>query len=71
MSSSSNANGQAMQKPIALLSVSDKSGLLDLAKGLVGLGFQLIGSGGTAKAVREAGHDIKYVLSPEFPLPGS
>lgn len=58
------ANGSAnseMQKPIALLSVSDKSELLTLAKGLVGLGFALVGSGGTAKAVRDSGLDIKSV----------
>ena len=42
----------------ALLSVSDKSDLLQLARGLHELGFELVGSGGTAKAVRESGVDI-------------
>ncbi len=37
--------------PKALLSVSDKSGLVDLAKALTKLGFELIASGGTAKTL--------------------
>ncbi|KEI41386.1 uncharacterized protein L969DRAFT_70894 [Mixia osmundae IAM 14324] len=47
----------------ALLSVSDKSGLLDFARGLHEAGVRLIGSGGTAKAVREAGLPIEDVSS--------
>jgi phosphoribosylaminoimidazolecarboxamide formyltransferase / IMP cyclohydrolase len=39
----------------ALLSVSDKSGLVDFAKSLAGYGVELISTGGTAKVVREAG----------------
>lgn len=39
----------------ALLSVYDKTGLLDLARGLRELGWDLVSSGGTAKALREAG----------------
>jgi phosphoribosylaminoimidazolecarboxamide formyltransferase/IMP cyclohydrolase len=39
----------------ALLSVSDKSGLVPLAKTLVGAGIQLISTGGTARSLREAG----------------
>jgi len=39
----------------ALLSVSDKTGLVDFAKGLAGLGVMLISTGGTAKALRDAG----------------
>jgi phosphoribosylaminoimidazolecarboxamide formyltransferase/IMP cyclohydrolase len=39
----------------ALLSVYDKSGLVDLARGLHELGFELVSSGGTARAVAEAG----------------
>ncbi|KAL7748759.1 bifunctional phosphoribosylaminoimidazolecarboxamide formyltransferase/IMP cyclohydrolase [Sorochytrium milnesiophthora] len=44
-----------MTKRIALLSVSDKSGLLDLAKGLSAAGIDLIASGGTAKQLKDAG----------------
>jgi len=39
----------------ALLSVSDKSGLVPLAQALAGAGVELISTGGTAKALREAG----------------
>jgi phosphoribosylaminoimidazolecarboxamide formyltransferase/IMP cyclohydrolase len=38
----------------ALLSVSDKTGLVDLARGLASLGFELVSTGGTARALREA-----------------
>jgi len=41
----------------ALLSVYDKTGLEAFARGLVGLGFQLVSSGGTSKALAEAGID--------------
>ncbi|MCW3097699.1 MAG: cyclohydrolase/phosphoribosylaminoimidazolecarboxamide formyltransferase [Chthonomonadaceae bacterium] len=39
----------------ALLSVSDKTGLIDFARGLVDLGFELISTGGTATAIAAAG----------------
>jgi phosphoribosylaminoimidazolecarboxamide formyltransferase/IMP cyclohydrolase len=39
----------------ALLSVSDKTGLVELAHGLARLGVELVASGGTASALREAG----------------
>jgi phosphoribosylaminoimidazolecarboxamide formyltransferase/IMP cyclohydrolase len=39
----------------ALLSVSDKTGLVPLAQTLAGAGIELISTGGTAKALREAG----------------
>ncbi len=39
----------------ALLSVSDKEGLVDFARGLTELGFQLYGTEGTAKTLRVAG----------------
>ena len=39
----------------ALLSVSDKTGLIDFAKGLAGHGVTLISTGGTAKSLRDAG----------------
>jgi len=38
----------------ALLSVSDKTGLVDFAKSLVSAGYELISTGGTAAALREA-----------------
>jgi phosphoribosylaminoimidazolecarboxamide formyltransferase/IMP cyclohydrolase len=45
----------------ALLSVSDKSGLIDFAKVLVAAGVELISTGGTAKAIREAGLPVKDI----------
>lgn len=39
----------------ALLSVSDKTGIVELARGLAALGVELISTGGTASVLREAG----------------
>ena len=39
----------------ALLSVSDKSGLVELGQALAARGVELVSTGGTAKALREAG----------------
>jgi phosphoribosylaminoimidazolecarboxamide formyltransferase/IMP cyclohydrolase len=47
--------------PTALLSVSDKNGLVDFAKGLITLGWDLISTGGTAKTLREAGINVRDV----------
>jgi phosphoribosylaminoimidazolecarboxamide formyltransferase / IMP cyclohydrolase len=47
--------------PTALLSVSDKTGLVDFAKGLVTLGWDLVSTGGTAKALRAAGIAVRDV----------
>jgi phosphoribosylaminoimidazolecarboxamide formyltransferase/IMP cyclohydrolase len=41
--------------PRALISVSDKSGIVDFAKRLADLGWELVSTGGTAKALRQAG----------------
>src|SRR5678816_1216682 len=45
----------------ALLSVSDKTGLIDFAKVLVAAGVELISTGGTARALREAGLPVKDI----------
>ena len=42
-------------KKRALLSVSDKTGIVDFAKELYELGFEIVSTGGTAKAVADAG----------------
>src|SRR5918994_2098663 len=42
----------------ALLSVSDKSGLIEFAKALVGHGIELVSTGGTAKALKDAGLNV-------------
>jgi phosphoribosylaminoimidazolecarboxamide formyltransferase/IMP cyclohydrolase len=47
--------------PTALLSVSDKTGLVEFAKGLITLGWDLVSTGGTAKALREAGVNVRDV----------
>jgi phosphoribosylaminoimidazolecarboxamide formyltransferase/IMP cyclohydrolase len=41
--------------PRALLSVSDKTGLVDLARALTTRGFDLVSTGGTARALQQAG----------------
>jgi phosphoribosylaminoimidazolecarboxamide formyltransferase / IMP cyclohydrolase len=45
----------------ALLSVSDKSGLIEFARALAARGIELVSTGGTAKAIGEAGLDVKDV----------
>ena len=45
----------------ALLSVSDKAGLVEFASGLNELGIELISTGGTAKSLSDAGLPIKNV----------
>jgi phosphoribosylaminoimidazolecarboxamide formyltransferase/IMP cyclohydrolase len=47
--------------PTALLSVSDKTGLVDFASALTKLGWDLISTGGTAKALRTAGVNVRDV----------
>ena len=54
----------------ALISVSDKTGVVDIAKGLEALGAEILSTGGTAKALREAGVKVTdvaaYTGSPEI-----
>jgi phosphoribosylaminoimidazolecarboxamide formyltransferase/IMP cyclohydrolase len=47
----------------ALLSVSDKAGLVDLGRGLVAGGFELVSTGGTARALRDAGLPVTDVAA--------
>ena len=47
----------------ALLSVYDKTGVIDLAKGLVDLGWELVSSGGTASAIADAGLPVVEVAA--------
>ena len=51
------------QNPVrrALISVSDKAGLLDLGRALVAHGAEIISTGGSARALREAGIAVKEV----------
>jgi phosphoribosylaminoimidazolecarboxamide formyltransferase/IMP cyclohydrolase len=45
----------------ALISVSDKAGLIEAARTLAGLGVELVSTGGTRKAIAEAGLAVKDV----------
>ncbi len=47
----------------ALLSVSDKTGLAGLGRGLVARGWELVSTGGTARALREAGLPVTDVAA--------
>lgn len=57
-------------KKLALLSVSDKSGLIPFASKLVELGYSLLATGGTAKMIAEAGIEFtgveEYASFPEI-----
>ncbi len=52
---------QAIPVRRALLSVSDKTGLVELARTLAARGVELISTGGSAKALRDAGLAVKDV----------
>src|SRR3954471_11758933 len=45
----------------ALIPVSDKTGVADFAKGLAALGVEILSTGGTAPALREAGVEVTDV----------
>ena len=45
----------------AILSVTDKTGLVDFARKLAGLGVELISTGGTAKLLRDSGISVKDI----------
>ena len=51
------------EKPIrrALLSVTDKTGLVEFAQALAGYRVELVSTGGTARALREAGLAVKDI----------
>ena len=50
-----------MSKKLALLSVSDKTGLVEFAQGLVEQGFTLVSTGGTQRILTEAGLPVQSV----------
>jgi len=51
------------EKPVqrALLSVTDKTGLVEFARALAGFGVDLVSTGGTAKLLREAGLTVRDI----------
>ena len=57
--SSSSSNEKHIRR--ALLSVTDKTGLVEFAKVLAGFGVELISTGGTAAALRAAGLSVKDI----------
>jgi len=53
---------------LALLSVSDKTGIVDFGRGLTQLGWELVSTGGTARALRDAGLTVRDVAElTDFP----
>jgi phosphoribosylaminoimidazolecarboxamide formyltransferase/IMP cyclohydrolase len=57
------ADARVPQPHRALLSVSDKTGLAELGRGLVAREFELVSTGGTARALREAGLPVTDVAA--------
>ena len=57
------ATHQAPLRPVrrALISVSDKTGLVEFGQALAARGVELVSTGGTAKALREAGLEVADV----------
>jgi phosphoribosylaminoimidazolecarboxamide formyltransferase / IMP cyclohydrolase len=45
----------------ALISVSDKAGIVDFARGLADLGVELVSTGGTARALEDAGLEVRSI----------
>ena len=45
----------------ALLSVSDKTGIIEFARGLAELGIEIVSTGGTARELAEAGLSVREV----------
>ena len=45
----------------AILSVTDKTGLVEFARKLAGMGVELISTGGTAKLLRDSGVGVKDI----------
>jgi phosphoribosylaminoimidazolecarboxamide formyltransferase/IMP cyclohydrolase len=55
------AGGGSIRVKRALLSVSDKTGLADFAQGLSKLGVEIVSTGGTLRALKEAGIEARSV----------
>src|SRR5690554_3667083 len=52
-----------MTTKLALLSVSDKTGIVDFAQGLVAQGYTIISTGGTQKTLADAGVPVQSVAN--------
>ncbi len=53
--------GDLKQVRRALLSVTDKTGLVEFARTLAGFGVELVSTGGTSRALREAGLEVRDI----------
>jgi phosphoribosylaminoimidazolecarboxamide formyltransferase / IMP cyclohydrolase len=53
--------GEPLHVRRALISVSDKTGVAEFASGLAALGIEIVSTGGTAEALREAGVEVRTV----------
>ena len=56
-----NAANEQQRTKQALISVSDKQGIVEFARELSGLGLHLISTGGTARALEQAGVPVQKV----------
>jgi phosphoribosylaminoimidazolecarboxamide formyltransferase/IMP cyclohydrolase len=57
----SKIEGVLIMKKRAIISVSDKTGVVELAKELVALGYEIVSTGGTYKTITQAGVEATYV----------
>ncbi len=55
----------------ALLSVSDKRGVADFARGLAGLGVELVSTGGTARELADTGLEVRSAKDGVVELTGA
>ena len=53
--------GRRARAPRALLSVSDKRGIVDFARGLAELGVEVVSTGGTAAELAQAGLEVRSI----------
>ena len=61
MSSVESVGPAEVQVARALLSVSDKTGIVEFARGLVDLGIEIVSTGGTADALSQAGLPVRSI----------
>ncbi len=65
-----NSKATACANRLALISVSDKRGIAEFARGLAGHGYEFLSTGGTASVLRKAGLEVtevsEYTGSPEI-----
>jgi len=55
------SHASARENRLALISVSDKTGIVEFARGLLAHGYEILSTGGTAGALRDAGVEVREV----------